>query len=80
VRDDATDVLIVEDRPDVAAVVGEVLAEDPRLRVVATAGNAEAGVAALRDREPDVVVLDALLKSDLTDEIRLAVARAAGRG
>ena len=52
-------ILIVEDEPDVRALLGEVLAEDGY--EVSTAGDGAEAIAMLRKRRPDAIVLDLMM-------------------
>ncbi len=52
------DVLVVDDAVVVRKLVGDVLAEDPELRVVATAADGNIALQKLRQVKPDVVTLD----------------------
>ena len=51
-------VLLVDDTPDVRALVRRALERGGDLEVVAEVGDGSAGVAAAREHQPDVVLLD----------------------
>ena len=52
------DVLVVDDEPDIRLLLRAVLDGEPTLRVAAEASNAEEALAAIREHEVDVVILD----------------------
>lgn len=57
--------LVVDDAPDMRALIGMVVAGDRRLVVTAEVASAEAAVAAARSGQPDLVILDNLLEGDV---------------
>jgi DNA-binding NarL/FixJ family response regulator len=56
--EDVLSLLIVEDSDDVRYLVGSILSTEPRIAIVAEAADASAGLAAARQHQPDVIVLD----------------------
>jgi DNA-binding NarL/FixJ family response regulator len=53
-----TRVLLVDDDPALRQLLRLLLQRDPRLEVVGEAGDGAAGLAAIADLDPDVVLLD----------------------
>ena len=51
-------ILIVEDDSQLAITLKYLVEDNPRYRVVGTADDAEAGIAAAEDLDPDLVLLD----------------------
>src|SRR3954447_24349477 len=51
-------ILIVEDDSQLAATLKYLVEDNPRYRVVATAEDAESGIAAAEEHDPDLVLLD----------------------
>lgn len=58
--------LIVEDGADIGALITFVLGTDERLAIVGVVSSAVDAVAAARDHQPDVVVLDHYIEGDVT--------------
>jgi DNA-binding NarL/FixJ family response regulator len=56
--DGVLSLLIVEDSEDVRYLVGSILSSEPRVTIVAEAGDANAGLALAKVHQPDVIVLD----------------------
>ena len=59
-------VLVVDDEPDLRQLVGIMLEKDPRLAVAASVGSVEEALAAARETQPHVIILDHLLGGDVT--------------
>ena len=59
-------ILVVEDDSQLAATVKYLVEDNPRYRVVATAGDADTAVAAAEEHDPDLVLLDLHLANATT--------------
>ena len=57
--------VVVEDEPDMRALIGLMLRRDPRLEVVGEAASAEEALAILDSCEPGLIILDHGIEGDL---------------
>ena len=57
--------VVVEDEPDMRALIGLTLRRDPRLEVVGEAASAEEALAILDSCEPGLIILDHGIEGDL---------------
>src|SRR5688500_2387217 len=57
--------VVVEDEPDMRALIGLTLRRDPRLEVVGEAASAEEALAILDTCEPGLIILDHGIEGDL---------------
>jgi DNA-binding NarL/FixJ family response regulator len=55
---DELKILIVDDHPIVRKGLRQVIEEEPDLKVIAEAGDGNAGLALIRESKPDIVILD----------------------
>jgi DNA-binding NarL/FixJ family response regulator len=55
---DELKILIVDDHPIVRKGLRQVIEEEPDLKVIAEAGDGNAGLALIRELKPDIVILD----------------------
>jgi DNA-binding NarL/FixJ family response regulator len=55
---DELKILIVDDHPIVRKGLRQVIEEEPDLKVIAEAGDGNAGLAVIRESKPDIVILD----------------------
>jgi two-component system nitrate/nitrite response regulator NarL len=54
----AATILLIDDHPMLRNGVKQLIAMDPRLQVIAEAGNGEQGVALAEEHDPDLILLD----------------------
>jgi DNA-binding NarL/FixJ family response regulator len=57
--------VVVEDEPDMRALIGLTLRRDPRLEIVGEAASAEEALAILDSCEPGLIILDHGIEGDL---------------
>ena len=57
--------VVVEDEPDMRALIGITLRRDPRLEVVGEAASAEEALAVLDTVEPGLIILDHGIEGDV---------------
>ena len=72
--------VVVEDEPDMRALIGLTLGRDPRLELVGEAASAEEALAVLDTCEPGLIILDHGIEGDLMglEAAPLLKAKAAG--
>ena len=57
--------VVVEDEPDMRALIGLMLRRDPRLQIVGEAASAEEALAILDTHDPGLIVLDHGIEGDI---------------
>ena len=67
------DIIVVDDHPLFRRGVIQLLKMDPSFNVVAEAGDFEAAMVAVRERDPDIVLLDLNMKHTSGVEILTAI-------